>query len=231
MNTPTLETLEMLSGRDVDATPVASVIVLHGLGADGGDFVPIVQELELGAVGPVRFVFPSAPVRPVTINGGYAMRAWYDIFPPATRPGEMRREDVAGLLESQALVQSLVDREVARGVPAQRIVLMGFSQGSAMTLLTGLRAPQRLAGLAALSGYLPLTASTASECSAANRDVPIFLAHGSHDGVVVLARGVDTRDALLALEYPVEWHTYPIEHTVSAEEVADLNRWLLRVLG
>lgn len=231
MNIHTLETLELISGDESASPPMASVIVLHGLGADGRDFVPIVQELELGAVGPVRFVFPSAPVRPVTINGGYAMRAWYDIFPPATLHGEMRREDSAGLLDSQVLVQALIDREVARGVPAERIVLMGFSQGSAMTLLTGLRAPQRLAGLAALSGYLPLAPSTADERSEANRNVPIFLAHGRHDGVVVLARGLATRDALLALDYPVEWHDYPIEHTVSAQEVADLNDWLLRVLA
>lgn len=230
MNTSTLETLEFTTGADPAAAAVASVIVLHGLGADGRDFVPIVQELDLQALGPVRFVFPSAPVRPVSINGGYAMRAWYDIFPPATLHGEMRREDSAGLLQSQALVQTLIDREATRGVAPERIVLMGFSQGSAMTLLTGLRAPQRLAGLAALSGYLPLAASTAGERSEANRDVPIFLAHGSHDGVVVLARGLATRDALLALGYPVEWHAYPIEHTVSADEVADLNDWLLRVL-
>lgn len=230
MNTHTLETLEFISGDDPASSPVASVIVLHGLGADGRDFVPIVQELDLAAVGPVRFVFPSAPVRPVTINGGYAMRAWYDIFAPATLHGEMRREDTAGLQDSQALVQALIEREVDRGVPPGRIVLMGFSQGSAMTLLTGLRAPQRLAGLAALSGYLPLAASTADERSDANRDVPIFLAHGRHDGVVVMARGLATRDALLALGYPVEWHDYPIEHTVSAQEVADLNDWLLRVL-
>lgn len=230
MNTPILETLECIAGGDETATPTASVIVLHGLGADGGDFVPIVQQLELSAIGPVRFVFPSAPVRPVTINGGYAMRAWYDIFSPDPLQGDRRHEDTAGLLESQAQVQALIDQEVARGVPPERIVLMGFSQGSAMTLLTGLRAPQRLAGLVALSGYLPLAARTAGERSAANRDVPIFLAHGSHDGVVVLARGLATRDALLALGYPVQWHTYPIEHTVSADEVADLNRWLLRVL-
>lgn len=231
MNTSTLETLEFTAGADPAAAAVASVIVLHGLGADGRDFVPIVQELDLQALGPVRFVFPSAPVRPVSINGGYAMRAWYDIFPPATLHGEMRREDSAGLLQSQALVQTLIDREATRGVAPERIVLMGFSQGSAMTLLTGLRAPQRLAGLAALSGYLPLAASTAGERSEANCDVPIFLAHGSHDGVVVLARGLATRDALLALGYPVEWHAYPIEHTVSADEVADLNDWLLRVLA
>lgn len=230
MNTDILDTIELISGSDPAATPTASVIVLHGLGADGRDFVPIVQELDLSAIGPVRFVFPSAPVRPVTINGGYAMRAWYDIFPPATLHGEMRREDQAGLQQSRVLVQSLIDREMTRGVPPERIVLMGFSQGSAMTLLAGLRAPQRLAGLVALSGYLPLVASTAGERSDANRDVPIFLAHGSLDGVVVVARGLATRDALLALDYPVEWHAYPIEHTVSADEVADLNTWLLRVL-
>jgi phospholipase/carboxylesterase len=231
MNAPPLEILEQTTGADTSVSPVASVIVLHGLGADGRDFVPIVGELDLDALGPVRFVFPSAPVRPVTINGGYPMRAWYDIYPPATRAGELRREDTAGLMASRDQVQALIDREVARGVPPGRIVLMGFSQGSAMTLLAGLQAPRRLAGLAALSGYLPLAASTARTRGEANRDVPIFLAHGSQDEVVVPERGLATHEALLALGYPVDWHTYAMGHTVCAEEVADLNAWLLRVLG
>ncbi len=219
----TLETLELQSGDH----PVASIVVLHGLGADGNDFVPIAQELDLSAVGPVRFVFPHAPVRPVTLNGGMAMRAWYDIL--GTGPG--RPEDEAGLRQSITEVQALLDREAARGIPPQRTVLMGFSQGCAMTLLTGLRAPQRLAGLVGLSGYLPLAATTAAERSAANRDTPVFLAHGRFDPMVVLARGTATRDALLALGQPVEWHEYPMEHSVCAEEIADLNRWLLQVLA
>ncbi|WP_439586736.1 alpha/beta hydrolase [Hydrogenophaga sp.] len=231
MNTPSLELLELVSGGDPAAAPVASIIVLHGLGADGNDFVPIARELDLDDIGPVRFVFPSAPVRPVSLNGGYRMRAWYDIFPPPSQPGAQRPEDEAGLREASALVQGLLDREATRGVPAARTVLMGFSQGCAMTLMAGLRAPQRLAGLVGLSGYLPLADTTAAERSDANRDVPIFLAHGEHDPMVVLDRGVATRDVLQSLGYDVDWHTYPMEHSVCAQEVEDLNGWLLRVLA
>jgi phospholipase/carboxylesterase len=231
MNTPLLEIQEFVTGGDTATTPSASLIVLHGLGADGSDFVPIAQELDLGAVGPVRFVFPSAPVRPVTINGGYRMRAWYDIHPPSADPALPRPEDAAGLRASQDLVQGLIEREIARGVPAGRIVLMGFSQGCAMTLMTGLRAPQRLAGLVGLSGYLPLAATTAAERGDANRDVPIFLAHGEHDLMVTFDRATASRDALMALGYRIEWHSYPMEHSVCAEEVDDLNAWLLRLLS
>lgn len=224
-----IELRELVTGGDPAAQPVASMLVLHGLGADGSDFVPIAQELDLSAIGPVRFVFPSAPVRPVTINGGYEMRAWYDIYPPT--PSGPRREDEAGLRESQAIVQQLLDREAQRGVPLARTVLMGFSQGCAMTLLAGLRAPQRLAGLVALSGYLPLANTTAIEHSAANQGTPIFMAHGEHDSVVVPERGAAARDALQALGHGVEWHSYPMEHSVCAEEVQDLNVWLMRVLA
>jgi len=218
-----LETLELQSGDH----PVASLIVLHGLGADGNDFVPIARELDLSAIGPMRFVFPFAPIRPVTINGGMSMRAWYDILGPDL----VRREDEAGLRASVLDVQALLDREAALGVPPERTVLMGFSQGCAMALLAGLRAPQRLAGLAGLSGYLPLAAATEAERSAANRDVPVFLAHGRADPVVALARGVATSEALLALGYPVEWHDYPMEHSVCQDEIEDLNVWLLKVLA
>ena len=230
MHDTELQILEGVSGGP-DASPVASVIVLHGLGADGNDFVPVAQALDLAAIGAVRFVFPSAPVRPVTINGGYAMRAWYDIYPPSANPAVPRREDEAGLRASMLQVQGLIEREIARGVPAQRIVLMGFSQGCAMTLLTGLRAPNRLAGLAALSGYLPLPQSTAAERSAANADVPVFMAHGEDDDIVVPERGEAARDELQALGHAVDWRTYPMGHSVCPEEVADLNRWLLRVLA
>ena len=219
----TLQTIEHQTGDQ----PTASIIVLHGLGADGNDFVPIAQELDLRAVGPVRFVFPHAPVRPVTLNGGMAMRAWYDIVGTDLT----RREDEAGLRASAAQVQALLNREAERGIAPGRTLLMGFSQGCAMALMTGLRAPQRLAGLVGLSGYLPLAASTAAERSAANQDVPIFLAHGSQDPMVVLARGAAGRDALLALGYAVEWHQYLMPHSVCAEEIADLNRWLLKVLA
>ena len=218
-----LECIEMQSG---DA-PGASLIVLHGLGADGHDFVPIAQELDLRAVSGARFVFPHAPMRPVTMNGGYVMRAWYDI---AGTP-QARREDEAGLRESQALIEALIERERQRGVPASRIVLMGFSQGCAMTLLTGLRHAERLAGLVGLSGYLPLAASTAAERSAANADVPIFLAHGREDPMITIDRATASRDALRALGHCVEWHDYAMPHSVCMDEITDLNRWLLRVLA
>jgi phospholipase/carboxylesterase len=218
-----LPTLESNPGAD----PVATLIVLHGLGADGNDFVPVAQQLDLSAVGPVRYVFPHAPMRAVTINGGYRMRAWYDILGQELD----RREDERGLRESVADIQALIDREVARGIPSARIVLMGFSQGCALTLLAGLRAPQRLAGLVGLSGYLPLAATTAAERSAANADVPVFMGHGRLDGVVPVALGANSRDALRALGHDVEWHEYSMEHSVSMEEIKDLEAWLLRVLA
>ncbi|MDQ7744750.1 alpha/beta hydrolase [Hydrogenophaga pseudoflava] len=229
--TTSIELIEFTTGGDPDARPVASIVVLHGLGADGRDFVPVAQAMDLSAVGPVRFVFPSAPVRPVTINGGYRMRAWYDIFPPSSDPSLPRLEDEAGLRESQAIVQQLLDREAQRGVPPARTVLMGFSQGCAMTLLAGLRAPQRLAGLVALSGYLPLASRTAAEASKESRGVPVFMAHGDADDIVVPARGAAARDTLAALGYPVDWRSYPMGHEVCMDEITDLNAWLLQRLA
>jgi phospholipase/carboxylesterase len=217
----TLEAIEMQTG----AQPSASLIVLHGLGADGGDFVPVCEALDLAGVGDVRFVLPNAPERPVTINGGYVMRAWYDILGTETT----RREDEAGLRESQALVEGLVARERQRGVAANRIVLMGFSQGCAMALMAGLRHAERLAGLVGLSGYLPLALQTATERHPSNDGVPIFMAHGLHDDVIPIGRAVASRDALRALGHAVEWHDYPMPHSVCMEEIADLNRWLRRV--
>ena len=207
--------------------PRASMIILHGLGADGNDFVPVAHELDLAAVGPVRFVFPHAPTRPVTVNGGYVMRAWYDIFGFDSRE---RREDEVGLRASQALVEGLIAKEKARGVPAGRIVLAGFSQGCAMTLMAGLRHGERLAGLVGLSGYLPLAPKLVEERHAANHDVPIFLAHGVHDPVIPIALARASRDVLLGSGHTVEWHEYPMPHSVCAPEIADLNRWLVRVL-
>jgi phospholipase/carboxylesterase len=227
--TSSIELIEFTTGDDATVQPVASVLVLHGLGADGRDFVPVVQAMDLSAIGPVRFVFPSAPVRPVTINGGYEMRAWYDLYPPG--PNGQRAEDEPGLRQSQALVQQLLDREAQRGVQPARTVLMGFSQGCAMTLLAGLRAPQRLAGLVALSGYLPLAPTTAAQASEANRGVPVFMAHGDADDIVVPARGEAARKALAALGYPVDWRTYPMGHEVCMDEVADLNAWLIQRLA
>ncbi|GAP36410.1 dienelactone hydrolase family protein [Piscinibacter sakaiensis] len=222
----TLECLEHATG---DA-PRASLIVLHGLGADGHDFVPVVQQLELGAVGPVRYVFPHAPIRPVTINQGLPMRAWYDIVELAAS-GRPRREDAEGLEASRHAVEALLAREAARGVPPERTVLMGFSQGCAMTLLTGLRHGHRLAGLVGLSGYLPLADAVAAARSPANAATPVFLAHGRHDPVIPLAYAAQARDTLAALGQPVEWHEYPMEHSVCLPELQDLNRWLLTVLA
>ena len=218
-----LEVIENETGPN----PTASVIVLHGLGADGNDFVPIAEELDLGAVGPVRFVFPHAPTMPVTINGGYVMRAWYDILGTDLA----RREDEAGLRRSQAQVESLIARERRRGVMSMRIVLAGFSQGCAMTLMTGLRAAERLAGLVGLSGYLPLADKIAAERTSINVDLPIFMAHGRQDPVIPIDRAIASRDALIALGHPVEWHEYPMPHSVCPEEIRDLQRWLLRVLA
>ncbi|MCY1511067.1 Carboxylesterase 2 [compost metagenome] len=207
--------------------PTASVILMHGLGADGNDFVPIAGELDLSAVGPVRFVFPNAPVIPVTINGGYEMPAWYDIAVADL----VAREDEAGLRRSQASIEALIANEKARGIPAHRIVVAGFSQGCAMALMTGLRHGERLAGIVGLSGYLPIAATTAAERHGANHDTPVFLAHGRQDPVVPLARAEQSRDALVALGHPVEWHEYAMAHSVCMEEIADLNRFLLRVFG
>jgi len=220
----TLEAIE----HETAPSPQAAVIVLHGLGADGNDFVPVAHELELAAVGPVRYVFPHAPTRPVTINGGYVMRAWYDILGLDLHE---RREDEQGLRESQRLVEALIEREKERGIAADRIVLAGFSQGCAMTLMTGLRHRERLAGLVGLSGYLPLAATTDAERHDANRDVPIFLGHGTGDTVLPIARGRAARDTLVAMGHAVEWHEYAMPHSVCAAEIADLNRWLLRVLA
>jgi phospholipase/carboxylesterase len=222
-----LECVEVATGTQ----PAASVIWMHGLGADGYDFVPVVRELDIntlpGLDGGVRFVFPHAPVRPVTVNNGMAMRAWYDI-----RVVDLVRvEDEAGLRASQAACEQLIAREIARGTPAARIVLAGFSQGGAITLMTGLRHADRLAGLMVLSSYLPLAATVAAEASAANRDVPIFMAHGSEDGVVPLERGETSRDRLTGLGYRVDWHTYAMEHSVCMEEIRDIRAWLGRVLG
>lgn len=218
-----LETLEHCTG---DA-PVASIVVLHGLGADGHDFAALADELDLSSVGAVRYVFPHAPMRPVTINGGYVMRAWYDILGNDL----VRREDERGLRESQAAVEALLARERERGIQPRRIVLAGFSQGCALALMTALRHRERLAGVAGLSGYLPLAGSTAMERTPASRDLPVFLAHGRHDAVVPIARALDSLDALRALGHDVEWHEYPIDHSVSAAELADLESWLRRVLA
>jgi phospholipase/carboxylesterase len=218
-----LDVIEAESGDN----PTATILILHGLGADGNDFVPVAEELNLDQVGPVRFIFPHAPVMPVSINNGYRMRAWYDIIGfDADAP-----QDEPGLRRSQALVEALLKREKERGIPAHRIVLAGFSQGCAMALLAGVRHAERLAGIAGLSGYLPLGDKTRAEANAANARTPIFLAHGTHDEVVALDRAEASRDALQALGYEVEWHEYLMGHSVTPLEIEELNAWLVRVLS
>lgn len=207
--------------------PQASVIILHGLGASGDDFVPVCEQMDLRSAGDVRYVLPHAPMRPVTLNNGFVMPAWYDIL----ALGGPAREDEAGLRASQALIQALIAREVARGVAASRIVLMGFSQGCAMALLTGLRHRDTLAGIVGLSGYLPLADQTAAERSAANQDTPIFLAHGRFDPMIALPRATASRDALIALGYAVQWHDYPMEHSVCPPEIEDLQQFLRQTLA
>ena len=219
---------DLLEAIEVETAPGprAAVIWMHGLGADGHDFEPIVPELGVPRIFPVRFVFPHAPMRPVTINAGMIMRAWYDV---ANERGA-RREDEPGVRASQQAIQALIDREKQRGLLAGDIVLAGFSQGGAMALQTGLRHPERLAGLLVLSSFLPLAHLLAAEVSAANRDVPIFMAHGTHDPMIPLDRARESRDRLLALGYRVEWHEYPMPHAVSADEIRDVSAWLRRVL-
>lgn len=210
--------------RETGPNPTQSVIWLHGLGADGHDFEPLVPAL--GMTTPTRFIFPHAPVRPVTINGGMAMRAWYDILTPAL----VRLEDDAGILESEQMIRDLIKRENERGVVTGNIVLAGFSQGCAMTLHTGLRYPERLAGLIGLSGYLPLADRAAPHWAQANQQTPIFLAHGTHDPVVALERGQSTQQLLMSHGYSVDWHTYPMPHSVCPEEVHDIAQFLQSVL-
>ena len=216
-----LATLELETGRP----PTAAVIWLHGLGADGHDFEPIVPELDLPDALAVRFVFPHAPMQPVTINGGAVMRAWYDVD---ALEGQ-RREDGAGVRASQALVEEVIASEKKLGLAAARIVLAGFSQGGAIALHTGLRHAEPLAGIMAFSTYLPLASTLAAE-AAANRATPIFMAHGVHDPLIPVARATMSRRQLEAAGYAVEWHDYPMEHAVCATEIADISAWLQRVL-
>lgn len=206
---------------------VASVIWLHGLGADGNDFEPIVPQLGLPANLPVRFIFPHAPVRPVTLNFGMPMRAWYDIV-SLTKEG---RQDDAGIRASEAEVHKLIQREHERGVPANKIVIAGFSQGGAVALHTGVRYAERLAGIMGLSTYLPLADKLTAEAHTANQATPIFLAHGSYDDVVKPELGTLSRDALQAANYTVDWRTYPMAHQVVMAQIRDIGQWLSTVLA
>ncbi len=218
----------LLDTIDIDtaAKPDAAIIWLHGLGADGHDFEPIVPELVHRGERAWRFVFPHAPVRPVTLNGGMRMRAWYDI-------ASLERglnEDLAGFADADAHLRALIAREGARGIAADRIVIGGFSQGGAVGLYTAPRLPQRLAGILALSCYLPAAGRLAAERTAANDLTPIFMAHGLQDPVLHLSLGQHARDELLKLGYRVEWHQYPMGHSVSIDEIAAVREYLLRVL-
>jgi phospholipase/carboxylesterase len=206
--------------------PTCSVIWLHGLGADGNDFVPIIPELHLSDKPAIRFIFPSAPSMPVTVNGGYVMPAWYDIV----GRNLMDQEDAEGIKRSAASIVELIDREVQRGIAYKNIVLAGFSQGCAMALYVGLRLHHQLAGIIALSGYLPLAMSLNLEKHSANQATPIFMAHGTYDPVVVLDRAQASHALLETLGYQIDWNEYPMEHSVNHEELQDISRFLQTVL-
>ena len=222
-----LESIEIESAPN----PTAAVIWLHGLGASGDDFAAIVPELDLSGCPAIRFVFPHAPVMPVTLNNGYVMPAWYDIFGTELGAGAVKREDATGIAKSQQDIEALIAHEVSRGIHPSKIVLAGFSQGCAVALHTGLRHPAKLAGIMALSGYLPLASSVAAERSATNANTPIYMAHGTEDQVVVLSRAEASRDVLAGLGYAVQWHTYPMPHSVHPREIADMSGFLKVVLG
>jgi len=218
-----LQTIEMESAPN----PSVAIIWMHGLGADANDFVPMVHELDLRGLPGIRFVFPNADTMPVTINGGYVMRAWYDII--HTDLG--RQEDEAGLRASQVKVQALIEREKARGIPAERIILAGFSQGCAITLQTGMRQQEKLAGMMCLSGYVPIAPKAAAEHTQASLATPIFMVHGRMDPVIPIARAEQSRDLLKQLGYNVEWHDYMMQHSVCQEEVEHISAWLKKVLA
>jgi phospholipase/carboxylesterase len=223
MSNPYLDAIEI----NPAGTPRACILWLHGLGADGHDFEPLIPQLGLVDALDVRVVLPHAPRRPVTINGGMVMRAWYDI----KAADFSRGEDREGILESERQLQALIQREVDSGIPAERIVLAGFSQGGAIVLHTGLRYPQPLAGILALSAYLPLADTLAIEAATANSTVPVMMAHGMQDPVVPLMLALQSRDRLQQLGYCVDWHSYPMQHAVCPEEIADVRDWLARRLG
>ena len=221
-----LEAIEIESGPK----PAMSVIWLHGLGADGNDFVPIVHELDLDGMPGIRFVFPNAPMQPVTINNGYVMRAWYDVkF--GDLEGRSREPDEKGVRASQAAIGQLIEREVSRGIATEKIALAGFSQGGAVVLQTGLRYPRRLAGVMALSTYLPLAQSLDAEASAENRKTPIFMAHGEEDPVIPLELAARSKEILSSHGYDVEWREYPMPHSVCLEEIGDIATWMKRIFA
>jgi phospholipase/carboxylesterase len=226
MSEKLLESIEIETGDK----PSAAVIWMHGLGADGNDFVPIVHEFDLAGAPAIRFVFPHAPMQPVSINNGYVMRAWYDVK-WGDLEGKSKQADEQGVRASQAAIEALIERESSRGIAAEKIVLAGFSQGGAIALQTGLRHPKKLAGVMALSTYLPLAETVAQEASQVNRATPIFMAHGTQDAVIPFEMATRSRDALVQHGYKVEWHEYPMAHSVALEEISDVAEWLKKVLA
>lgn len=221
-----LETIEI----ETAPNPSAAVMWMHGLGADGNDFAPIVPELRIANAPAIRFVFPHAPMMPVTINNGYVMRAWYDVS-FGDLEGKTKQADEKGVRASQAAIEQLIARETARGIAAEKIVVAGFSQGGAIALQTGLRHADKLAGIMALSTYMPLAQTLAAEAAPANRSIPVFYAHGTHDAVIPMALAKASRETLQTAGYTVEWHEYPMQHSVCVEEIGDISRWLSRVLA
>lgn len=215
-----LTTIELETGEN----PAYAIIWLHGLGADGNDFVPMMDELNLPSDYAVRFIFPHAPERPITINGGYIMRAWYDIY----HTDFNHRQDESGIRESQAAIDALIRREMRREISSNRIFLAGFSQGGAMALQTGLRQTHPLAGIIALSCYLPLADMLATEARTANTAIPILMTHGVYDPIIPIANAVASREKLRAEGYCVEWHEYPMAHSVCGEEITDISHWIQR---
>lgn len=217
-----LQSIEIETGEN----PTHAIVWLHGLGADGNDFVPIINELKLFSDRPVRFIFPHAPERPVSINNGYVMRAWYDIF----HPDFNAQQDEPGICSSQKAIDALIVREMQRGIASTHILLAGFSQGGAMVLHAGLRQINPLAGIIALSCYLPLAETLLLEACAANAAIPIFMAHGTYDAVIPMSHAVTSRDKLLVANYAPEWHEYPMAHTVCQQEIADISHWLQSIM-
>ena len=211
---------------ETQPNPSAAVIWLHGLGADGNDFVPIIPELRLDGCPGIRFIFPNAPSKPVTVNGGYVMPAWYDII----GRNLIDQEDADGIHQSASAITEIIEREASRGIAYDKIVLAGFSQGCAMALQIGLRFPHKLAGIIALSGYLPLASTLAIEKQAANQNTPIFMAHGLYDAVVIPQRAEASYAMLEKMGYTISWNEYPMEHSVNREEILDISRFLQSIL-
>jgi len=221
------KTVDCLPAVEIETStcPTHAIVWLHGLGADGNDFLPIVNELELLPETSIRFVFPHAPERPVSINNGYIMRAWYDIC----HADFNNRQDESGIRDSQKAIDALIEKEIQRGIPSKHILLAGFSQGGAMALQAGLRQTNPLAGIIALSCYLPLAETLTTEASAANASTRIFMAHGIYDPVIPITHAIASREKLLTANYPLEWHEYPMAHSVCEQEIVDISCWLRRV--